>query len=653
MGPLLSKIKSPADLHKLSLEEMRGLAEEMRDLIKETVAGNSGHLSSNLGVVELAIALHRCFDFLKDRLVWDVGHQAYAHKMITGRAATFSTLRTFGGLSGFPSKDESPYDLFTTGHAGTAISCALGLAAAGALCSNPARVVAVVGDGAIGTGMSFEALNHAGHLKTNLLVVLNDNSMSISSTVGGLSNYLNKVRVGVTYNEFKREIQRLLESIPILGEKMRLVFEHVKDGVKRSMMAGQLFEDLGFRYFGPIDGHNIELLIDTLNRIKLFEGPLLLHVVTQKGHGFPPACEDPETFHSPKPFCTDTGQSMVPAGGPARKTYTDFFKEELIELARADGRIVAITAAMPDGTGVSAFAEKFPKRYFDVGICEQHALGLAAGLARGGRRPVVAVYSTFLQRGFDQAFHELCLQGLPIVLALDRAGLVGSDGPTHHGAYDIAYLRCLPRMVLMAPADGAELRQMLRLALTASGPVAIRYPRTVPEAIPRSGPAPDFGIGQAEVLRNGPDGALVAYGAMVMPALAAAERLAQRDIYVTVVNARFAKPLDHTVLSRVLREMPLVVTVEEHICVGGFGSALLEMAAAEGLETGRIACLAIPDRFIEHGPRDLLLKSLDLDADGIARRFLELREDVLRRDRPSAAGAEMASNDPRIGQRSP
>jgi 1-deoxy-D-xylulose-5-phosphate synthase len=504
--------------------------------------------------------------------------------------------------------------------------------------------------------MSFEALNHAGHLKKNFLVVLNDNSMSISTTVGALSTYLNKVRVGVAYNELRQEIRKFLDSIPLVGEKMRFVLEHIKDGVKRSMMTGQLFEDLGFRYFGPIDGHNIELLIDTFNRIRHFQGPVLLHAVTQKGHGFAPACEDPETFHSPTPFCTVTGLAVASPTAQAPKTYTDVFKEALIELAREDKRIVAITAAMPDGTGLSAFAEAFPSRYFDVGICEQHAMGLSAGLARGGLRPVAAVYSTFLQRAFDQVFHELSLQELPIVLAIDRAGLVGSDGPTHHGTFDIAYLRSLPNMTLMAPADAAELPHMLRLALKATGPVAIRYPRAVAPTIPRAAP-PSFQMGQAEVLRKGPDGALIAYGSMVAPSLEAAEWLAQREIFVTVVNARFVKPLDRVLLGRVLRDAPLALTVEEHAALGGFGSALLEMAAAGELETRRIRCLAIPDRFIEHGPRDLLLKTLDLCADGIAKRFMELRESLKRNERASAPAPEthagIVTTDSKTEQRSP
>lgn len=630
MPSLLSKIKAPSDLRRFSLDELKALAQEMREVIKEVVASNSGHLASNLGVVELTIALHRVFDFSRDRLVWDVGHQAYAHKMLTGRAASFSTLRTFGGISGFPCKDESPYDLFTTGHAGTAISCALGLAAADALTHNPARVVAVVGDGAIGAGMSFEALNHAGQLKKDLLVVLNDNSMSIATTVGALSNYLNKVRVGVTYNELKREIQNLLESIPLVGDKMRLVFDHIKDAVKHSMMAGQLFEELGFRYFGPIDGHNLELLIDTFARIKHFRGPMLVHIVTQKGHGFAPATEDPVTYHSPRPFCVETG-TVTEAGDAV--TFTDVFKETLLELARQDERIVAITAAMPDGTGLSAFAKEFPNRYFDVGICEQHALGLAAGLARGGLKPVVAIYSTFMQRGFDQVFHELCLQELPIVLAMDRAGLVGRDGPTHHGVFDIACLRCLPNIILMAPADTIDLRYMLKLALSHNGPTAIRYPRAAAETLRRQISTEHFALGQSEILRNGPDGALIAYGSMVIPALAAAEALAQRDLYVTVVNARFAKPLDVNTLLPLLQKLPLIITIEEHSLIGGFGTAVLELAARERIGNlppeQRIVCMGLPDRFIEHGPRDLLLRCNDLDAEGIAKRFLAERERIM------------------------
>lgn len=617
---LLPRIQGPESIRLMPLSDLALLAEEMRTLIKETVSANSGHLASNLGVVELAIALHYCFDFRNDRLIWDVGHQGYAHKLLTGRAAAFGTLRQLGGLSGFPRKEESPYDLFTTGHAGTAISCALGMVIADQAAGRKRKVVAVVGDGAMGAGMSFEALNHAGALhKKDLLVVLNDNSMAISNTVGAMSNYLSRVRTTALYNEFKKEIHAFLERIPVFGEKMELVFDHVKDAVKRSMVAGQIFEDLGFRYFGPVDGHNIEGLINSLRDVKRLEGPVLLHVLTEKGKGFRPAVEDPETFHSPKSFCVETGNLLNEDDPASGESFTDVFGRSLIEIAEGDSRVVAITAAMPSGTGLLAFEKRFAGRFFDVGICEQHALGIAAGLATGGARPVVAIYSTFLQRAFDQVFHEVCLQNLPIVLAVDRAGIVGRDGPTHNGAFDIAYLRCLPNMILMAPSHGPELEAMLRFAVGLEKPCAIRYPRaSIPE---RSWEVAPVRLGRGVVVREGRDGAALAYGSMVEPALAAADRLAGQGLSLRVVNMRFAKPLDTDLLRQALEDQPFCLTVEEHSEVGGFGAAVLAAAAEMG-GAAKIARLALPDEFIEHGPREVLLKRLGLDADGIAKSCL-------------------------------
>jgi len=614
---LLSRVKGPEDIRTMPLGELAVLAEEMRTTIKETVSANSGHLASNLGAVELTLALHYCFDFRRDRILWDVGHQAYAHKLLTGRAADFHTLRQLDGISGFPRKGESEFDLFTTGHAGTAISCAVGLAVADRQAARDGKVVAVVGDGAMGAGMSFEALNHAGALGCkNLLVVLNDNSMAISGTVGAMSNYLSRIRTTLFYNEFKREVHSFLEHVPVFGEKMEVVFEHVKDAVKRSMVAGQIFEDLGFRYFGPTDGHNLEELIDTVRDVKLLDGPVLLHVLTDKGKGFDPAVKDPEQFHSPKTFCVETGKIIAKDDPATKETFTKVFSDALIEMGERDEKVIAITAAMPSGTGLLPFQEKFPGRFFDVGICEQHALGLAAGLATGGAKPVVAIYSTFLQRAFDQVFHEICLQELPVVLAIDRAGVVGADGPTHNGVFDIAYLRCLPNIVLMAPSNGPELRAMLQFGLGLGKPCAMRCPRTsVPTA---EWAVPPVDLGKAAVVREGGDGAILAYGAMVGPSLAAAEKLAAEGLAMTVVNLRFAKPLDTELLGRLLTEQPFCLTVEEHALMGGVGSAVLEAAADLG-RADKVAPLALPDEFVPHGPRDVLLRCLGLDAEGIAK----------------------------------
>ncbi|MEW6359604.1 MAG: 1-deoxy-D-xylulose-5-phosphate synthase [Planctomycetota bacterium] len=614
---LLARVRGPEDIRMMPLSDLRDLAQEMRQLIKETVSSNSGHLASNLGAVELTIALHYCLDFRAHRLIWDVGHQAYAHKLLTGRAAQFKTLRQLGGLSGFPNKEESEFDLFTTGHAGTAISCALGLAIADEKAGRRNKSVAVVGDGAMGAGMSFEALNHAGAVKSkNLLVVLNDNSMAISDTVGAMSAYLSRVRQTALYNEFKKEIYNFLERVPVFGPKMELVFDHIKDAVKRSMVAGQIFEDLGFRYFGPVDGHNLESLIDTIRNVKALDGPMLLHVLTEKGKGFGPAAEDPERFHSPKTFCVETGMILPEEDSLESETFTSAFSNALIEIAADDPKIMAISAAMPSGTGLLPFQEKFPDRFFDVGICEQHALGIAAGLAAGGAKPVAAIYSTFLQRAFDQVFHELCLQDLPVVLAMDRAGVVGRDGATHNGVYDIAYLRCLPNIVLMSPSNGPELAAMLRFAVRLGKPCAIRYPRAA--APTESWPVPPIQLGKAVALRQGADGAILAYGAMVEAALLAAEKLAREGMNLSIVNMRFAKPIDADMLRDVLTEQPFCLTVEDHAAAGGFGAAILAAAASLDLAQ-KVRVVGLPDEFIEHGPRDAILKKMGLDADGIAR----------------------------------
>jgi len=626
MSKLLDSVEYPEDLKKLKLADLPKLAAEIREFIVDAVSKNPGHLSSNLGVVELTIALHYCFDFKRDKIIWDVGHQAYVHKILTGRKSKFPTLRQYKGLSGFPDKNESPYDPFTCGHSGNAISAALGMSCADSILGYKRSIVAVVGDGAIGAGMSLEALNHAGDLKKNLLVVLNDNEMSISNTVGGVSKYLNKIRTAPLYADIKKEIHNILNVLPVFGKPVGKTLEHVVELLRRGAIPGQIFEDLGINYFGPIDGHNFQILIETLNDVKHLEGPVLLHVITEKGRGFEPACQNPTQYHSAGKFEMCNGKILHAADEPKKISYTKVFGDTLIELAKADLKVVGITAAMPDGTGIAPFGKKFPDRFYDVGICEQHAVGLANGLSVGGLKPVVAIYSTFLQRAYDQVFHDICLQRNGVVFALDRAGIVGNDGPTHNGVFDIAYLRNLPEIILMAPKDGNELKSMLKIALDSGNAVAIRYPK---EDIPDKEINPQyktFEIGKAEVLRKGADGVLLAYGAMVYRCLHAAEKLSEKGIEVTVVNARFAKPLDKALILDLVRNHKLIATVEDHALMGGFGSAVLELVTEEREDAGKVIRMGIPDRFIEHGPRNLILKNIGLDEDGIADKFIATLE---------------------------
>lgn len=626
MSKLLDSVEYPEDLKKLKLADLPKLAAEIREFIVDVVSKNPGHLSSNLGVVELTIALHYCFDFKRDKIIWDVGHQAYVHKILTGRRSKFPTLRQYKGLSGFPDKNESLYDPFTCGHSGNAISAALGVSCADAILGYKRSVVAVVGDGAIGAGMSLEALNHAGDLKKNLLVVLNDNEMSISNTVGAFSKYLNKIRTTPLYADIKKEIHNLLNVLPVFGKPVGKTLEHVVELLRRGVIPGQIFEDLGINYFGPIDGHNFQILIETLNDIKHLEGPVLLHVITEKGRGFEPACQNPTQYHSAGKFEMCDGKILKTASEPKKISYTKVFGDTLIELAKADHKVVGITAAMPDGTGIAPFGKKFPDRFYDVGICEQHAVGLANGLSAGGLKPVVAIYSTFLQRAYDQVFHDICLQRNGVVFALDRAGIVGNDGPTHNGVFDIAYLRNLPEIILMAPKDGNELKSMLKIALDSGKAVAIRYPKEDSPDKEMSPQYKTFEIGQAEVLREGADGVLLAYGAMVYRCLHAAEKLSEKGVEVTVVNARFAKPLDKALILDLVRNHKLIVTVEDHALMGGFGSAVIELVTEEREDAGKVIRMGIPDRFIEHGPRNLILKNIGLDEDGIADKFIATLE---------------------------
>lgn len=617
MDKILPGIESPAQLRKLSVQQLETLAGEIRQRIIGVVSNQGGHLASNLGVVELTIALHRVFDFKRDCLLWDVGHQAYVHKILTGRNDRFETLRKPGGLSGFPNIDESEYDLFNVGHAGTAIATATGMARGYAASRSDQRVVAVVGDASIFNGVAFEGLNQAGTLSRQLLVVLNDNSMGIAPTQGGMAKHLAKFRVSRTYEELKRRVKKYLPQVPLVGRATFDALDHLKEGLKATVSPHQIFEQLGFIYVGPMDGHDVGHLVELLEGLKDVHHPVLLHVHTEKGRGADFAEAEPTRFHSPKPFKVEGCRVEIESSG---RNYTAAFADAMIRLAKEDERIFALTAAMPDGTGLNHFQKAYPKRFLDGGIAESGTVDIAAGMCKAGRRPVVAIYSTFLQRAFDQIFQEVALQGLPVVFAMDRAGLVGGDGPVHHGFLDIAYLRALPNMVLMAPGDGEEMIEALRLALRLNLPSALRYPRdAVPEPLMGEVPSPAFEVGQALRLRNGCDATILAYGAPCRAALDAADLLAADVIETTVVNARFAKPIDREMVADALARGGPVITVEEHSVSAGFGSGVLETAREMGLDASRVILLGMPaDRFIAHGSRSGQLSECGIDALGIA-----------------------------------
>lgn len=647
MGKILSTIASPQDLQALSHRQLDQLAAEIREAICRLAATRTAHLASNLGVVELTLALHTSFDFAHDRLIWDTGHQVYPHKLVTGRYDEFPTMRAKGGLMGYPNPAESDYDPFMTGHAGCSVATALGLKCGDELLrpDQTRHVVAVVGDGAFASGVVLEAMNHAGGLKKNLTVVLNDNKMSICPRVGGLGASLDRLRLNSFYTSLKAEVQKILGRVPWIGDPVERFLSQVKDALKAGLVGGMFFEDLGFRYVGPVDGHNIRQLQRYLAMTKEFDGPVLLHVVTEKGHGFQPAADDPAGFHAPAPFGVALAQPVAQAlAQPAARdgaviplqqsrphAYTRTVRDAILEQMRADPRVVTITAAMCQGNMLEPIRDEFPDRFFDVGICEAHAVAFAAGMAKSGMRPIVDVYSTFLQRSYDQIFQEVSLQNLPVTMLLDRAGLVGPDGPTHHGVFDLTYLRPLPNLVVMAPGDEADLTPMLELALRHDGPVAIRYPKAAAAAIRRR-PVP-VELGAAEVLREGPDGLLIACGTLLGACLEAADRLADEGIQVGLINARFVKPLDTRTIFRAMRGCPWTVTVEEGALMGGFGSAVLEAAADAGLDTGCIRRLGIPDRYIEHGSRGELLADLGLDPAGIAETCRQMAGD--RRDAES------------------
>lgn len=611
---LLDTIGGPDDLKKLTRDQMVALAGEIRERLITIISVNGGHLAPNLGTVELTLALHRVFNSPKDKFIWDVGHQAYVHKLVTGRVGAFPTLRQYGGMSGYCKRTESPHDFFGAGHGSTSVSAAVGFAAARDLAGGKDHVVAIIGDGSMTGGMAFEALNHAGHLKTNLLVVLNDNEMSISPNVGALHATFTRIRTNPAYIRAKGRFESLARKLPMGGQMVEFA-DKARDAVTTVGTPGTFFESLGFTYLGPIDGHNIALLEETLAHAKSFAGPVLLHVLTQKGKGYQPAEENAVRFHGVAPFEIETGLAKKRANVP---TYSEVFVQAMLELARIDDKVLAITAAMLEGTGLVKFQKEFPNRCFDVGMAEQHAATFGAGMAAEGMKPVVAIYSTFLQRAYDSIIHDTCIQNLPVTYALDRAGIAGEDGPTHQGAFDLAYLRCVPNLVVMAPSDEEELRRMLRTAVDHPGPAALRFPRANAEGVDVNPEIQTLPIGRGIVRRTGSDVALIAIGSMVYPALAAAEILSQAGIAATVVDARFVKPLDADLISQIALDHPHVVTIEEGCLQGGFGSAVLEMLEAKEIHNARVTRLGLPDRFIEHGPRHILLQKYGLDAEGIA-----------------------------------
>ncbi len=616
MYPLLEKIDNPADLKLLNNEELATLAEELRGFLLETVSCTGGHLASNLGCVELSLAIHYCFDSPADKIIWDVGHQAYTHKILTGRRDVFATQRQYKGISGFPKPSESPHDAFGAGHSSTSISAGLGMATANSLRASDNKVISVIGDGSLTGGIAFEGLNQAGHLRKNLIVILNDNDMSISKNVGAFSSFISRKLTGSYFRDLKKEMQSLLKGIPAIGTNILHFAKKAENSLKGFLTPGTLFEALGFDYVGPINGHDLPQLIEVFRNCRSVEGPILIHVMTTKGKGYPPAEKDPDIFHGVGPFDIQTGALKAKTAAP--KSYTTVFGQTMVKLAEQDEKIIAITAAMPDGTGLSSFARTFPDRFFDVGIAEQHALTFAAGLAADGFRPVAAIYSTFAQRAYDQVFHDICLQKLPVTLALDRGGLVGDDGPTHHGVFDLSFLRHLPEMTVMAPKDENELQHMIKTAVYANRPISLRYPRGAGYGVTMNQDPVSLQIGTGEILEEGADLAIIAIGSTVYPALDAVKKLSGHGISATVINARFVKPLDSEMILEAARNTGVLLTVEENALAGGFGSAVLELLESEGLTGIKIKRIGIPDRFIEHGSQAQLRKDLGLDADGIA-----------------------------------
>ncbi|MGQ0665617.1 MAG: 1-deoxy-D-xylulose-5-phosphate synthase [Nitrospiraceae bacterium] len=639
---ILKRIHSPADLKRLSPDEFPALCREIREQIIGAVSTVGGHLASNLGVVELTVALHYLLDTPADRIVWDTSNQTYAHKLLTGRRERFHTLRQYGGLSGFCKREESEYDTFNAGHAGTGVSAAFGMVEAREQLRQKHKIVCVVGDGAMTAGMTLEGLHHAGGLNKDFLVILNDNQMSISKNVGAISAYLSRTITGEFYGKMREETGQLLRKIPHIGPDMQKLARRAEELAKGAILPGLLFEELGFQYSGPIDGHNFEHLIPTIENVLKMKGPVLLHIITKKGLGYEPAMKNPVWFHACPPFVRETG---APAKKAARPSYTAIAMDTLVKLAREDKRIVAITAAMCEGTGLTAFEKEFPDRLYDVGIAEQHAVTFAAGLAAQGMKPVVAMYATFLQRAYDQVVHDVATQNLPVVLCIDRGGLVAEDGTTHHGAFDYAYLRHVPNMVVMAPKDENELQHMMKTCLQYEGPISVRYPRGVSLGVEMDAAPKALPIGKGELLMDGTDVAILAIGVSVWQAVQAAERLSKEGVSTAVVNARFAKPLDRELITDVAKRVRHVVTVEEGCKIGGFGSAVLETLSEAGVNDVTTKLLGLPDWYIEQGPQDLLRERYGLTSEGIYQSVKELIGQVPA-SRNRLTGAAMADHLP-------
>ncbi|NUQ80721.1 MAG: 1-deoxy-D-xylulose-5-phosphate synthase [Bacteroidetes bacterium] len=627
-GPLLARINTPADLKTLSQDELKTLAVELRDYVLDVVSQNGGHLGASLGVIELTIALHYVYNTPEDLLVWDVGHQAYPHKILTGRRDRFPSNRKLNGLSGFPKRSESEYDTFGVGHSSTSISAGIGMSTANQLQNGQKKVVAIIGDGALTGGMAFEGLNNGGFLQSDLLVVLNDNRMGIDPNTGALQDYLTKVTTSSAFNKLRDEVWEKLGKLNHLGEHLRSIASKLEDGFKAVFTPGMLFESFGFKYYGPIDGHDLPKLVETLEDMKNIKGPKFLHILTVKGKGYAPAEDDQLKFHGPTPF--DKTSGTFPKKAPAPISFTDAFGKAVVQLAKENPKIVGITAAMPSGTGLKHLASELPDRFFDVGIAEQHAVTFAAGLACEGMVPITAIYSTFLQRGYDQVVHDVCIQKLPVIFCMDRGGLVGSDGPTHHGVFDIAYLRCLPNMVIMAPKDESELRDMLYTATRyKKGPIAMRYPRGNGLGVPMKPGFDEIEIGKGEILKKGTDVAYLALGNMVQSAFEAQARLDELNVSAEIVNMRFVKPLDEALLKDIFSRHSRIVTLEDHAAQGGFGSAVLEFAAQQRYK-GEIEVIGIIDQFIEHGTPAECFTMAGIDTDSIVKRTLQLTGSVVK-----------------------
>ncbi len=619
---ILDTIKNSSDIKKLSRKELALLAATIRKRIIEVVSKNGGHLASSLGAVELTLAIHSVFDLPKDTLIWDVGHQSYAHKLITGRNDQFDSLRQYKGISGFTKIKESPYDGFTVGHSSTSISAGLGVCYAKYLNKDESDVISVIGDGSLTAGLAYEGLNQTGDLKRNLIVILNDNDMSISQNVGALSSFLSRTFSAKYLQTMRNQFGAFLRSLPKIGDDIYQIAKRSEESFKTFITPGMLFEAFNFDYFGPIDGHNLDHLIDILKNIKNPNDPVLLHVTTKKGKGYEPAEKNPVYFHGVGCFAVDTGKSTKTCSGIP--SYTEVFGSQMIRHAEHNEKIVAVTAAMPEGTGLVEFSKQYPERFFDVGIAEQHAVTFSAGLASKGLRPVVAIYSTFLQRAFDQVLHDVCIDSHPVVFALDRGGIVGEDGPTHHGLFDYAYLRCLPNMTIMAPKDENELSRMLTTAVNHNGPIAIRYPRGAGEGTQIEEDPRPIGIGKAQVLTRGDDILIIAIGKSVCEAEKAAQTLKEKGIHATIINARFVKPLDDDLIVGHAEKIKKIITVEEHVLDGGFGSAVLELLSDHAVPGLLIRRIGIKNRFVEHGPQDVLRRDYDIDCKAIVNAALKL-----------------------------